>query len=652
MRRHFGAVRVGDEAVSWLGANFWSRTGGPLMWRRYDPAVVREELAVLAQHGLRQTRSFFYWPDFHPEPYRVDDVLVERFGDFLDAHVEAGMTSIPTFVVGHMSGENWDPAWREGRDLYADVWMVGRQAWFVERMTREFAAHPAVTGWLISNEMPIYGRRFDQPPAPAEQVSAWAQIMVSAVRAGGGTQPVSLGDGAWGIEVTGEDNGFSVRDLAGLVDFVGPHVYRMEDDQIRQHLNAGFLCELAAVGGRPVVLEEFGVSTDFVSSSGAASYYRQTLHNSLLGGATGWIAWNNTDYDDLADQDPYRHHPFEMHFGITDRTGAPKSPLLELRDFAAVLEAVDLPRCRRDDVDAALIVSSYLERVYPFTRPEDRSLVFSSLRQAYVAAHSAGLPVGLTREEDGLDETCRLYLAPSTRQLTAPTWQQLPSLADGGAVVYVSYCAGDSSTQRAGWWPRLDDLFGVEHQLRYGLNTPIEADVVRFTVERPFGDLAAGDVLVFRAAGDANSRALLPVTVGGDADVIAVDDEGRPALVRRRVGRGQLVLGTYPLEYMAARTPHVNPEPTHRLYAALAVEAGIRPPVRTGDPLVFADTLTHADGRRFVWFVSQDPAGRTVTPRPAEPDWTLHPIGGEGGPVEKLTLGPYGVEVLELRPGR
>ena len=38
--------------------------------------------------------------------------------------------------------------------------------------------------------MPIYGDK-----APRETVAAWAQIIVDAVRAAGGTQPVSLGDG-------------------------------------------------------------------------------------------------------------------------------------------------------------------------------------------------------------------------------------------------------------------------------------------------------------------------------------------------------------------------------------------------------------------------------------------------------------------------
>ena len=105
---------IRPQAV-WLGANFWSRVGGPRMWDRYDGAVVREELAVLAAHGLSTTRSFCYWPDFVPEPERLDERVLERFADFLDAHVETGLGTIPTFVVGHMSGENWDPAWREGR---------------------------------------------------------------------------------------------------------------------------------------------------------------------------------------------------------------------------------------------------------------------------------------------------------------------------------------------------------------------------------------------------------------------------------------------------------------------------------------------------------------------------------------------------------
>jgi endo-1,4-beta-mannosidase len=624
----------------WLGANFWSRTGGPLMWRSYDPAVVAGELATLAAHGMNLTRSFCYWPDFHPEPDRLDERMLARFADFLDRHTEAGMATLPTFIVGHMSGENWDPAWRQGRDLYGDVWMVARQAWFVRRLTERFAGHPAVAGWLLSNEMPIYAG-----PAPEPAVTAWAELLVQAVRAGGGTQPVSLGDGAWGIELTGVDNGFSLRATAPLVDFVGPHVYPMDSDRVRLHLAPAFACELAGFTGKPVVLEEFGVSTSFSSDDNARHHYRQVLHTSLLAGASGWIAWNNTDFD-LPDQDPYRHHPFELHFGLTDAGGAPKPQLAEVRAFAELLAAVDFPACHRPPAAAALVVPSYLEVAYPFTEPEDRGFVLDSLRQAYVAAWEADLAVRPMRERDGLRAGRSLYLVPSAKQLTAPGWRALEGFAADGAVVYVSWSAGGHGTQRGGWYAGLDAMFGVAHQLTHGLVDPIEDEEVVVTFVRDFGSIPQGSRLELRAGGNQHVRAFLPVRPV-TAEVVAVDRQGRPALLERALaGGGRLVLCTYPLEQLAAASARVNPEPTWRIYDALATLAGVDRPVTVEDPRVLAAELRHRDGRSFAWLISQSDTEVTVKPTVEGQLADLH----TGQPVEEVDLEAYGVRVLRRLP--
>ena len=640
MQRNFAKVNHAGMPVSWLGANFWSRAGGPLMWSRYDPAVVRQELTVLREHGLSMTRSFLYWPDVMPAPHQLDQDQLAAFGDFLDLHAELGMTTIPTFLVGHMSGENWDPSWRQGRDLYSDTWMVAQQAWYIRTVVQRWSDHPAVAGWLISNEMPIYGHE-----APTDVVTSWAELMVQAVRAGGGTQPVSIGDGAWGIEVTGRDNGFSVRELGALVDFVGPHVYKMETDVVRQHLKSAFICELAAVAGRPVVLEEFGLSSDFASGENSGHYYRQQLHLSLLGGSTGWIAWNNTDYDPLVEQDPYRHHPFEMHFGITTADGTPKPALLELQKFARVLEAIDVTGCERLPAQSALVVSSYLESGYPLADEQDRALVFGALEQAHVAAREADLPLGFVRESDGIVEGYKLYLVPSTKQLTGPSWLRLGELAEQGATVYVSYCAGESDFQRGPWWTATEDLFGVRNQLMYGLVDPIEDEVAQLRFEHAFGSIKAGETLSFRVGGGPNARAFLPVEVT-DGQVIARDAHGRPAIVMRPRGSGAMVLSTYPLEHLAASCGRVNPEQTWRLYAALADLAGVEQQVSVDCAEVLVDGLVHQDGRRFVWLVSQNDGPLRV--RPCLPaGGRLIPLGG-GDPVDEVELGPYGVSVLQL----
>ncbi|HEY7380679.1 MAG TPA: cellulase family glycosylhydrolase [Gaiella sp.] len=622
----------GGSEIPWLGANFWSRTGGPRMWTRYDAAVVREELAVLQAHGLTVTRSFCFWPDFVPEPERLDEEVAERFADFLDAHLEVGLGTIPTFIVGHMSGENWDPAWRHGRDLYRDVWLVSQQAWLAAELARRFGGHPAVVGWLLSNEMPLYGG-----PAAAEEIGAWARILIQAVRSAGARQPISVGDGAWGVEMSGADNGYSLRTLAPLVDFVGPHSYPMQDDQVRQMLTAAFTCELAGGFGKPVVLEEFGVSSDFASDEHAAAYYRQVLHTTLLAGARGWIAWNNCDYDDIRHEDPYRHHVFEVHFGLTDRDGRPKEQLRALASFGKLVRELSASGWEPVKGDAVIVVPEHFERVLPFTSPAYRQDIRDNLFQAYVAAREADLPVALVRERDGIPATARLYLAPSAKLLTAPGIDRLRDLARTGGTVYLSYFAGSTTNQRGPWLSWLDEIFGARHHLRYGLTDRIDGDEVELEFVADLGDLAAGTRLSFAVAGEPSARAYLPVEPAG-AEVVAVDGHGRPALLRNSLGAGQTILCTYPLEHMAARTPSANPESTWCLYGALAAAAGVARPVRVLDPRVL------------VGAVRSGAVETTLFVNCSEHTLVVDPVLADGVQLrletEQLTLEPFGVAAV------
>ncbi len=126
--------------------------------------------------------------------------------------------------------------------------------------------------------------------------------------------------------------------------------------------------------------------------------------------------------------------------------------------------------------------------------------------------------------------------------------------------------------------------------------------------------------------------------------MLAVDAHDRPVLLRRRVGAGQLILSTYPLEYLASVTREVNPEPTHRLYAALAAESGVVPDVRVDDPRVMVSELVRDDGARLIWFVSQSDEPLSVSPALAS--------GGlfdGSSAAETVDLDPFGVVVLEYR---
>lgn len=607
------------------------------MWTdRYDPRVVREELAVLAAHGCNVTRSFCYWPDFVPEPERIDAQVLERFADFLDAHREAGLGTIPTFIVGHMSGENWDPMWREGRDLYRDVWLVSQQAWFISEVAGRFHRHPSVVAWLLSNEMPLYGGAGD-----TSEITAWSRLLLQALRSTGASQPASVGDGAWGIEATGRDNGYSLRSLSPLVDFLGPHVYPMSDDPLRQHLEAAFACEMSGGFGQPVILEEFGLTSDFAAADYAADYYRQVLYSTLVAGATGWLAWNNTDYDDLAAQDPYRHHPFEMHFGLTDHRGHPKAALGELARFSQLIDKlpVELSQRAGGDEQVRVVVPEHFERALPFSTETDRTDIRDNLLQCYVAAREADLTVRFERERDGIDPSGRLYLLPSAKLITTPGALELRRLAESGATIYYSYFPGSTANQRGPWVPWIDELFGVRQRLRYGLNEPMNDQTLTLDFVTDFGRIPAGRRLELPVGGNAHARTLLPVEPAG-ARVVAVDAHGRPALLTHDVGRGRAVLCAYPVEHMAARTPWANPEPTWELYDALADMAGIDRPLRCDDARVSCATLRFAD-RELAIVTNLSSEAVSANPRsPGDTAWEDVLTGAEWG-TAAMALGPY-----------
>ena len=166
--------------------------------------------------------------------------------------------------------------------------------------------------------------------------------------------------------------------------------------------------------------------------------------------------------------------------------------------------------------------------------------------------------------------------------------------------MFVSYFAGSTTNQRGPWLPWIDETFGVRQRLRYGLVDPIDDDVVEFELLPALGDLDTGSTLRFRVAGEASARAFLPVEPDG-AIVVACDRHGRPAVLQKRHGAGSIVLCTYPIEHLAARSAQVNPEDTWRLYSALATEAAVPRPLRVDDPRVVVGRIRHGDGEVAVY---------------------------------------------------
>jgi endo-1,4-beta-mannosidase len=551
-----------------LGATHWSRRGGPRMWERFDPAFVEAELKQLRAIGLDCLRMFAFAPSFMPSPPTVDPIMLERLGTFGRLAEATGLSLLPTAIVGHMSGENYDFPGRAGRSLYTDPEILGWQAALTSRLVEALRGSPSVLGWVLSNEMPLYGG-----PATLAEATTWVKALADAVRVLD-PRPVGTGDGLMAS--------FPGAGLAGLIDWVAPHIYYADLDPLRQAYNTDFTLRRAQALGRPVLLEEFGCSSCQAGPLEQAAYFRESLCAAFAIGAAGAIGWCASDFDPEVEgrEPPYSHHAFELGFGLFDKDGREKPVCGEIRALRALLDdpRVNLLAARRPSARAALVVPRYLDEELPFSW-EDRTAIRRTLLAAYVLACQAGLDPDVVPETASLSGYA-LLLCPATQKLLTPTWLALEAAARAGATVYWSYFSGDHTFHQGAWCPIFEGLTGLEHRLRYGcFDLPRES----VTLEAPLKLMIPTGV---RTSPAPQTLARLPIEVrsGAPVEVLVLDHEGRPALTDHRLGAGRFVFCPYPLERYLADLPDGSSLGVHRLYRLLGELSAVAPRYPTQHP--------------------------------------------------------------------
>ncbi|MEO7094437.1 MAG: isomerizing glutamine--fructose-6-phosphate transaminase, partial [Polyangiales bacterium] len=175
----------------------------------------------------------------------------------------------------------------------------------VAAVAQALADEPAVIGWALTNEAPLWAGVHEGRKPLAATVLTWAERMIAAVRAHS-PLPIGLGDGQMG--------GFPNAALAARLDFVAPHVYYGDPDPLRQGLRFGHALALAARFGRPLLLEEFGGSSSQVGEHEQAALWSEAIFAAFTHGAHAALGWCWSDFpvESVGIELPYEHHGFEL----------------------------------------------------------------------------------------------------------------------------------------------------------------------------------------------------------------------------------------------------------------------------------------------------------------------------------------------------
>jgi endo-1,4-beta-mannosidase len=374
-------MRVGEPFL--MGVNYWPRKKAMFMWRDFDAGEVREEFAMIRGIGLTHVRLFLMWESFQPEPGRVSGEAVGHLRKVADIAVDLGLKLEPTFFTGHMSGPNWAPPWllskeprRAGErwvvsleqfapadrtifNVYTEPFVLEAERLQLRTVCGAMKDHPAIWAWSLGNEPDLFCR----PPTDAIG-RAWMQEMAGVIREADPHHPVTIGFHTISVD---SNCGLRVDHAAEATDFSVMHGYSIYHPLARGPLDSEWVPftvgVTAALAGRPVLYEEFGLCTRlngeasgyeeielpfgkkhrqfFASDEDAAGYYAAVLPRLQRVGCLGAFAWCFADYDrSLWDKPPCDVVIHERSFGLFRADGTLKPAGEAVKAFAATRPVV------------------------------------------------------------------------------------------------------------------------------------------------------------------------------------------------------------------------------------------------------------------------------------------------------------------------
>lgn len=664
-----------------VGAN-WVPAKTAMQWpTQWDPKAIEADFARMHQLGFNAIRLDFVWAwieprpgDYNPEAFRAIDFLLSlahRYHIYLH----------PELLIGGEVGEAfWDVPYRQGRHPHADPDMLRIETDHVAELARRYANEPAILGWDLTDEPPFW----IAPETTDAMAINWTRLLSWSMRRYDKLHPIVVGTS---MEDVGRGP-FRPDDIKEEVDFFSVHPYSIYDPKLfpdpmlseRGTYASAFETALSGSAGRPVMIQEIGASSAQYEPEEIAKFLRASLYSGLGAGANGFLIWC---YTDAAPEQwrkvPYLRSPHETQFGLTTWDGKDRPSAVMFQDFEKVVGRLDLSGIEPSPAEAGIIVPYEWSKphgdfshfgltgpeIVPYTSTdeganvagqsqpnfsEDNAWITGSWLSSFILARRAGLKADFPREYDDWQKR-PLILMPSPLTSTdsflvhvhSDFWDKARQYVFNGGALYASVAA-DAAI------PEMETLFGAR------LVDANPKDVVTIKVVVPFGNLKPGDTFHYAVPnpGPRSWGSILEVKGG---TVIAVDQEGRPALVANKIGIGHTLLSAYPIETYLANSPAVfdRPEASYRIYQSFRQWSGVTPRFYTDQASVEVLSLA-GSSRGYAVVTNHSSATQTVTITASQPLHSVSRVTSQGNrqldvskTSFKLDLSAYDGAVFEWK---
>jgi len=665
-----------------VGAH-WVPAKAAMQWPvQWDPKDIEADFAKMHELGYGIVRFDVMWAWVEPRPGDYNPVAFQQLDYLVSLAHKYQIYLHPSLFIGGEVGEAyWDVPWRHGRHPHADPEMLRLETNHAAEFGRRYGNESAIIAWDLTDEPPFWIVQGQTTDAMAIN---WTRLITGALRREDKLHPIVAG-------TSGEEIGhgpFRPDNLAKEVDFFSVHPFTIYGPDLfpdpmlseRGTYGAAFEIALSSGAGRPAMIHEMGGSTAQYSPERVALYDRLQIYSGIAAGSIGVDLWCYTDASpEQYHKAPYLRTPQETRWGMTTWDRQDKPLATEFKKLSKIVGQLDLTGVTPAPAEVAILIPGEWARThgdfsrFGLTGPEvtpyvstfdgdampgqpqpnlggDNSWLMGSALNTFVLAHRAGLKSDFPREYDDWTKRPMLFL-PSPLTSTASHivhvhsdfYEKARKYVEGGGFLYASLAA-DAAI------PDMETIFGAR------LVDTVTASDVTLKVVEPFGGLKPGDTFHYSVPG-ANPRtwgALLEVKGG---KVIAVDQDGRPALIANTVGSGKTLLSAYPIESYLASTPSAfeKPETTHRIYEAFRDWTGVKPAFQSDQPSVEVTSL-RGDHRGYAVVVNHSAQAYKATISTSLPVKSVWQVGSENskslpldGSTWKMDLEPYQATIVEWK---
>jgi hypothetical protein len=297
---------------------------------------------------------------FQPGPNYISRIMLDHLEELVELANSAELDVCVAVLDGWLSGFQFMPAWtsplsttwdRPRRNIFTDPETVASEKQLFAAIAGRLAKHANFLGFDLGNEIGVL-QGIGNPATPA-QSDAWATDMLSHCErlAPGRFHVNGVDDSHWFGDV-----GFTRRNLANTGHATVLHAYAFFTDALKRggptgiaslHL-AEYMAELANAyaddADRPVWVQEFGASPEWMPESYIPEFCEQTVRNALtcrnLWGFTWWCSHD-------IDRGIQGFDSLEYTLGVLDQQNRPKPIGRKFAQLARELRAGAPPPLRR-----------------------------------------------------------------------------------------------------------------------------------------------------------------------------------------------------------------------------------------------------------------------------------------------------------------